>query len=132
MDKRLSQPVNGPTNSESLSQAVIRFGSVIGLQDEMEEKYRSLHADVWPDVQSRLLQSNIRNYSIFVGEIDGKQYLFSYFEYVGEDLENDMKAMADDPATQSWWQQTDPCQFRIAGTPEGENWKPMERVCFLP
>jgi len=69
MNKRISQPVNGPTNSEAMSQPVMRFGSVIGLKDDMEDEYRSLHADVWPDVQSRLLQSNIRNYSIPVSSV---------------------------------------------------------------
>ena len=62
-------------------------------------EYERLHQAVWPSVLSRISASNIRNYSIYrYGEL-----LFSYMEYVGDDLEADMAAMAADPETQRWW-----------------------------
>jgi L-rhamnose mutarotase len=108
-----------------------RFGSVIGLNPEKEQYYRELHADAWPTIVDRIRQSNIRNYSIHVTEIRGQKYLFSYFEYVGTDLEADMKAMADDPETQRWWKETDPCQIQLPGRQPGANWSDMEMVFFI-
>jgi len=95
-------PVFGKTNPSAEQKKHVRlkrFGSVIGLDPEKEQYYRELHADVWPTIVDRIRQSNIQNYSIYVTEIRGQKYLFSYFEYVGTDLEADMKAMADDPET---------------------------------
>jgi L-rhamnose mutarotase len=124
-------PVYGPTNpspEQKENMQVKRFGSVIGLDPEKEQYYRELHAGVWPSVVYRIRQSNIRNYSIYVTEIKGQKFLFSYFEYVGTDLEADMKAMADDPETQRWWKETDPCQIRLPGRQPGANWSDIEMV----
>ena len=75
------RPVFGPTNTEHSVDAIQRFGAVIGLKSQFEQKYRELHANVWPSVLRRIEQSNIRNYSIYTTEILGSKYLFSYFEY---------------------------------------------------
>ena len=61
-------------------------------------------------------------------KLEDKLYLFAYFEYVGEDLEADMAKMADDPETQRWWKETDPCQKRLPGTPEGQQWLKISEV----
>lgn len=108
----------GPTNPTPETQAksgVRRFGSVIGLNPETEKYYRDLHA-------------NIRNYSIYTTEIDSKKYLFSYFEYVGEDFDADMKTMASDPEMQRWWKETDPCQIQLPARKPDANWSEMEMV----
>ena len=107
---------------------VQRFGSVIGLRAEKKDYYVKLHAETWPSVLEQIRRSNIRNYSIYMTELQGKLYLFAYFEYTGDDFEADMKEMAKDPQTQRWWKETDPCQFRLPGTPEGEQWKRMPEV----
>jgi L-rhamnose mutarotase len=103
---------------------VKRYGSVVRLRPEKEAEYRRLHAAVWPAVLEQIRRSNIRNYSIFLR--DG--VLFSYFEYVGEDYESDLRAMAADEQTQQWWALTDPCQERVPGAPEGAHWAPLEEV----
>jgi L-rhamnose mutarotase len=41
-----------------------RYGMVIGLNPEEEEKYRQYHAAVWPAVLEMIRQCNIRNFSI--------------------------------------------------------------------
>ena len=105
-----------------------RVGSVIGLRPEKKEEYIRLHAAVWPGVLDRIRKSNIRNYSIYLAELEGKLYLFSQFEYVGDDFAADMKAMAGDPETQRWWKETDPCQNRLPGTPEGQQWLQIPEV----
>lgn len=127
-------PVYGPTNPMPESDAatpVKCFGSVIGLRPEKEQYYRELHANAWPSVLEQLQKSGFRNYSIFVTEIEGKRYLFSYFEYVGNDFDADMQAMAEDPETQRWWAETDPCQIQLPTRKPGANWSDMERVFFL-
>ncbi len=110
---------------------VQRFGSVIGLKEEKKDYYNKLHANPWPEINAMIKKCNIQNYSIYECELDGKLYLFSYFEYVGDDFEKDMARMAADPKIKEWWVETDPCQIRLPGTPEGEQWKRIEEVYHL-
>jgi L-rhamnose mutarotase len=106
-----------------------RYGSVIGLREEKAEEYRRLHAAVWKDVLAMIHRCNLRNYSIFLrGMPDGKSYLFSYFEYVGDDFAADMARMAADPATQEWWSVCKPCQEPLRDAAAGEWWAGMEEV----
>jgi L-rhamnose mutarotase len=99
-----------------------RYGSVIKLKPEKLAEYKQLHANVWPEVLNMIRECNIRNYSIYYK--DG--YLFSYFEYQGDDFKADMKKMAADPNTQNWWKLTDPCQEPLESCKEGEWWASME------
>jgi L-rhamnose mutarotase len=127
-------PVYGETNptpEEAAAATVKRFGSVIGLRPEKEQYYRELHANTWPAVRERVAKSNIRNYSIYFGSLAGERYLFSYFEYTGSDFDADMQAIADDPETQRWWQETDPCQKQLPGRKEGANWTDLEMVFLM-
>lgn len=101
-----------------------RYGSVIKLRPEAQERYVEIHADVWPDVLAQIARSNIRNYSIFLHE----GTLFGYFEYVGDDYAADMAAMAADPRTREWWAITDPMQERLATAGDGEHWAVMQEV----
>jgi len=110
-------------------QKMQRYGSVIGLKPEKIEEYKRLHADVWPDVLKMIEQCNISNYSIYLGELEqGNYYLFSYFEYTGDDFKADMAKMAADPITQKWWSFCEPCQSPIPTRKEGEWWANMEEV----
>ena len=108
-----------------------RYGSVVVLRPEKVSEYLRLHAAVWPEVLRMIKACNIRNYSIYETELDGKMYLFSYFEYVGNDFAADMAKMAADPKTQEWWRECVPCQIRLPGTPEGEHWKVIPEVYHL-
>ncbi|MEU3247645.1 MULTISPECIES: L-rhamnose mutarotase [unclassified Streptomyces] len=73
-----------------------RGAFVVGVRPEKREEYLALHRAVWPDVERRVTECNIRNYSIFIfGDV-----LFAYDEYVGEDHEADMRRIADDPTSQ--------------------------------
>ena len=106
---------------------VVRYGSVIRVKPEKLDEYKALHADPWPGINIKLKQCNIRNYSIYYR--DG--YLFSYFEYTGDDFEQDMKKMAEDSLTQAWWKLTDPCQEPVESAGIGVWWAPMEEVYHL-
>lgn len=104
-----------------------RYGMVIGLKPESEQKYREYHAAVWPGVLAKITECNIRNYSIFLK--DGM--LYSYFEYHGTDFDADMARMAADPLTQEWWAIMKPMQSPVATRQEGEWWAGMEEVFHL-
>ena len=106
-----------------------RYGSIIGLKAPKIDEYKRLHSAVWPDVLAQIEKSNIRNYSIFLKQLpDGNHYLFSYFEYVGEDFAADMAAMAEDPRTREWWAVCKPCQAPLENRAAGEWWSDMEEV----
>jgi len=101
-----------------------RYGMVIKVKPEKFQEYKQLHARVWPDVLKMITESNIRNYSIY--HKDG--YLFSYFEYFGDDFDADMAKMAADSTTQKWWDVCKPCQEPLETKAEGEWWASMEEV----
>jgi len=110
---------------------VQRFGSMIGLRPEKKDEYIRLHANAWPEVLATLKKCQIRNYSIYLGQIDGKLYLFSYFEYTGDDITKDVAAMKADAKTREWWTHTDPCQIRLPDTKEGDWWKGIPEVFHM-
>jgi L-rhamnose mutarotase len=106
-----------------------RYGSVIGLRPEKLEEYKQLHAAVWPDVLKMIRQCHIRNFSIYLRQLDdGQHYLFSYFEYHGSDFTADMAILAADPVTQKWWAVCKPCQQPLANRSAEEWWSNMEEV----
>ena len=134
MSTPICKPAYGETNPtpEALAAMPIkRFGSVIGLNADKEQYYRELHSNTWPAVLDRIQKSNMRNFSIYVTEIEGKKYLFSYFEYIGQDFEADMQLIADDPETRRWWKETDPCQRQLPTSKIGANWTDMEMVFLM-
>jgi len=110
---------------------VRRFGQVIGLKPDKQIIYNMLHAHPWKPINKMIKQCNIQDYSIYETELDGKLYLFAYFEYTGDDFEADMAKMAKDETTQAWWKLTDPCQIRLPGTPEGQQWRQIQEVYHL-
>lgn len=106
-----------------------RFGSVITLRPEKMEEYKRLHVAVWPDVLKILKACHVQNYSIYLRKLpDGQFYLFSYFEYAGNNFAADMARLAADPATQQWWAVCKPCHEPFADRQPDEWWASMEEV----
>ncbi|NCB00499.1 MAG: L-rhamnose mutarotase [Clostridia bacterium] len=103
---------------------MIRYGQIIQVKPEKLERYKELHAAVWPEVLAMITACNIRNYSIYYR--DGQ--LFAYFEYHGSDFTQDMAKMAADPDTQRWWAECMPCQQPISTAVADEWWVNMEEV----
>ena len=101
-----------------------RYGSVIKVRQEKLAEYKRLHAKVWPSVLEMIKECHISNYSIYYKA----GYLFSYFEYIGDDYDADMAKMAADPTTQDWWALCKPCQEPLETSAEGEWWTDMEEV----
>lgn len=110
-----------------------RYAWVTGLKTEKAAYYKQLHAHPWPAINQMLKESHIQNYSIYVKEIEGKLYLFSYLEYTGKNFDADMKKMAADPETRRWWKETDPCQAPLPDAAlKGKIWSDAEEVYHLP
>jgi L-rhamnose mutarotase len=108
---------------------VKRYASITGLKPDKVQEYKTLHAHAWPAVLKKIKECNISNYSIYIKEIDGKPYLFSYFEYTGNDFNADMKKMAADSITQKWWQKTDPTQSPLPdAAAKGKIWSDIEEI----
>lgn len=105
-----------------------RVGMVIGLDPNQIEEYKDLHADDHAGVRDLLAQANMRNFSIFLRELDnGDHYLFGYYEYVGDDFDKDMAWLADQPRNKAWLKVTDAMQRPLQGA---DGWSEMEQVYY--
>jgi L-rhamnose mutarotase len=62
-------------NRRCKGDTMTRYGMVIGLKPETEQKYKEYHAAVWPGVLATISKCNIRNYSIFLRN----HTLYAYF-----------------------------------------------------
>ena len=109
-----------------------RYGSVIEVKPEKLEEYKRLHAAAWPGVLRMIKACHLQNYSIYLRRLpDGRQYLFTYFEYAGDDFAADMATMAADSETQRWWAACKPCHTPFDDRAPGEWWAGMEEVFHL-
>jgi L-rhamnose mutarotase len=111
------------------AQNVQPIGMVIGLRAEYIDSYTLLHKYTWPEVLDAIDRGNIRNYSIYLHQVEENYYLFSYFEYVGDNFSEDMASIDKDPATIAWIKFTDQvCQLPIPTRAEGEWWALMDEI----
>ena len=110
-----------------------RFGACIKLKPDQYVTYRTLHDHVWDQVQQRLYDSHIRNFTIYYHAETST--LYQHFEWIGhwmayheaaasskhlsgwlsvaEEqalLDADFQAIAHDPVTREWWNKCEPCQ----------------------
>lgn len=99
-----------------------RYGKIIKVKPEKFKYYKELHANPWPEVIAAIAECNIRNFSIFCR--DG--YLFSYYEYVGNDYAEDMGKLG--MLTRHWLQETDQCQQPLETAAPGEWWTEMAEL----
>lgn len=104
-----------------------RFGQMIKIKPENLEAYKKYHADPFPGVNEMIKECHLQNYSIF----SRGEYLFTYFEYTGEDYEADMAKMAADPATQKWWDAVKPLMSPLEDRSPEEFWSDMEEIYYL-
>eukprot|EP01062_Namystynia_karyoxenos_P067466 TRINITY_DN61422_c0_g1_i1.p2 TRINITY_DN61422_c0_g1~~TRINITY_DN61422_c0_g1_i1.p2 ORF type:complete len:226 (+),score=90.08 TRINITY_DN61422_c0_g1_i1:76-678(+) len=104
-----------------------RFGGACRLRPDMYNQYTRLHDHTWDEVMERMYRRNMRNFVVYLHE--ETNIMFSHWEYVGDNLEADMKAMDSDPLIRFWWSHCEPCQepFHWTGPPPsqggcGGNW----------
>ena len=124
-------PIYGTTNHLEKG-AIMYVGRVIRLKKEDELKYRTMHADVWPEIIAVIYKANIRNYQLYVGTIDNKRYLFSHFEYHGTDIKKDFGTIRDNPIMKNKWLPiTDSYQIKMPNTDAGQQWLKLESIMQL-
>ena len=70
---------------------MIRKGMVRAIKPECIKEYKKTHSDVWPEILERITNCKIKNYSVFAQD----DRLFSFFEYYGENFEEDTKIMRE-------------------------------------
>ena len=104
-----------------------RYGQMIRLKQTGTEEYVRLHKEVWPGVLEMISACNIQNYSIYLKD----NYLFTYFEYTGNNYIADMEKMASDPETQRWWDTVKPLMEPLESRGPGEFWAGMVEVFHL-
>lgn len=104
-----------------------RYGKVIRVKPEMLEEYKTYHANLWPEVRDALHANNIHNYSIY--HRDG--YLFSYSEYMGDDLKTDAAKLTPHPKAKEWNDLMRTMQVPVDSHTESEWWADMEEVFHL-
>ena len=104
-----------------------RVGMVIQLRPEKLEEYKRLHADSNPGVRDLLVKYHLRNFSIFLQQIEGKWYEFGYYEYTGKDFDGDMARLDAEPRNIEWLKVCDPMQIPLPGA---KSWTKMERGYF--
>jgi L-rhamnose mutarotase len=108
-----------------------RYAMVARVRPGKLAEYCELHAAVWPGVLRMIGGCSIRNYSIHATRLpDGRDYLFSYFEYVGSDFAADMRKMAADEETQRWWAVCKQLLEPVADLAPGEVWSLLEEVFY--
>lgn len=78
------------------------------LKPSAVDEYKQIHEAVWPGVLAALERAHITDYSIH--HYPPLELLIATFKYTGNNYEDDMKKVAEDPITQKWWQVTDRMQ----------------------
>jgi L-rhamnose mutarotase len=73
-----------------------RIATYMSLKPGLEERYRTEHEHIWPEVRHGIRHFGLRNYTIFSHGRD----LYSYFEV--DDLDQAMRLAAADPVNQRW------------------------------
>lgn len=104
-----------------------RYGQTIKLKPEKAAEYIQHHKAVWPGVLAKITECNIQNYSIF----EKDNTLFAYFEYVGNNFEEDMEKMAQHKETQHWWDVVKPLMDPIENREPDEFWANMTEIFHL-
>jgi L-rhamnose mutarotase len=104
-----------------------RIGMVIGIKPERIAEYTKLHTGDNCVVRDLLTKYHMHNFSIFLHEIDGKNYEFGYYEYTGDDYEGDMAKLAAESRNQAWLKVCDALQIPLKGE---KSWAMMKSVFY--
>tara|TARA_B100001250_G_C19504730_1_gene659014 strand:- start:81 stop:404 length:324 start_codon:yes stop_codon:yes gene_type:complete len=103
---------------------MIRKGMVRAIKPECIKDYKKTHSDVWPEILERITKCKIKNYSVFA---QGDR-LFSFFEYYGENFEDDTKIMRDNSKFQEWERVHEHMFMPLENRTKDEGWVELEEV----
>ena len=121
---------NTPLVSDKANvQLLRRVGLVIEIKPECLEEYRKLHAEGYRGVRDLLVKYHLRNYSIFLHQIDDRWFEFGYYEYAGRDFDGDMAALAQEQRNQQWLEICEGMHLPLKGK---TGWARMEQIFFNP
>jgi len=115
----------------TLRPEVLRFGQLASIRPDKIERFKELYATMGPAVSEALKRHHIRNYSIYLKDLEKDEYyLFGYFEYDGKNREEDFKNMEASPIIQQWDAMIEnECLLRISpGDPSW--WRDMDEVFY--
>lgn len=88
-----------------------RIATITKLKPGVAEEYRRVHDGIWPEVVEAAHEANMRNFTIFrCGD-----YLFSCYEYSGDDFEADMAAQGGQARQPQVQETTAPLWSRSTG-----------------
>lgn len=105
-----------------------RVGMVIKIKEDKIEEYLKLHSDSVGGVRDLLKKYNLRNFSIFMTQLDdGNFYEFGHYEYWGSNYKKDMEELSKEPRNIEWLEICDPMQIPLKGE---SSWKEMELIYF--
>ena len=106
-----------------------RVGMVIGMNPMKRDIYLELHAAENEGVRHLLKKYHFQNFNIFISRMDdGKEYLFGYYEYTGNNFEKDDAELRALPEYARWLEITDACQLPLNSD---KGWKSMESIFFM-
>ena len=97
---------------------------VRAIKPEYIKEYKKTHSDVWPEILQRITNCKIKNYSVFAQE----DRLFSFFEYYGDNFENDTKKMRDNPKFEEWEKFHEHMFMPLGDKEKDEGWVELEEV----
>ena len=105
---------------------VKRVGMVIGVKPDRIAAYKAVHAASNPGVRDLLSKYHMRNFSIYLQQLeDGAYYLFAYYDYDGSDYNGDMAKLSAEKRNIEWLSVTDAMQIPLRGQ---KSWTQMEEV----
>ncbi|MES2982745.1 MAG: L-rhamnose mutarotase [Verrucomicrobiota bacterium] len=116
-------------SDKSNIQLLKRVGLVIEIRPECIEEYRKLHAQGHFGIRDLLVKYHLRNFSIFLHQIDDRWFEFGYYEYAGRDYDADMAALAAEQGNQEWLNICKPMHLPLNGE---IGWAKMEQIFFNP
>ena len=90
-----------------------RIANITRLKDGAADDYRALHEGIWQEIVDAGHQYGLRNFTMF----RHGDYIFSYYEYIGDDFEEDMKNKAKCKNQAEWQTECSKFKCEIDGKP---------------
>ena len=90
-----------------------RIANVTKLKEGAADDYRALHEGIWQEIVDAGHQYGLRNFTMF----RHGDYLFSYYEYIGDDFEEDMKKKSKCKNQAEWQAECSKYKCEIDGKP---------------
>ena len=119
---------NQQKKEDSANPETKKVGMVIKIDSAKIDQYLALHSDSNPGVRDLLRKYHLRNFSIFMTQLDdGNYYEFGYYEYIGSDFEKEMVVFDSESRNKEWLKICDPMQIPLKGE---KSWKIMEQIYY--